>query len=161
LLLYLFILLIFGGINFWLRYDINRNVASIQNNKREIFAYAHATETLSALRTDLAKAKNEKPFLESILPRSEELINLSRDLSALAKQTNVEAVLNFGNEVKGSDNVPGFIYFNLAITGTFNNWLKFLETLEKGRYLMAFDSFNITSDGKTYRLNTNGKVFTQ
>lgn len=161
LLLSLLILLILGGINLWLRYDINRYVAAIQNNKREIFAYAHATETLTSLKTDSVRAKSEKLFLEGILPQSEGLINFPRDLGVLAKQTNVEVSFQFGSEVKSSENIPGFINFNLSIAGSFNGWLRFLEIFERGRYFMAFDSFNITGDGKTHRLNINGKVFTQ
>ena len=157
----LIIVLILGGINFWLIHDVNRHVSSIQNNKRDIFAYAHATETLSSLKNESTKAKNERLFLESILSQPEQLINLSRDLGVLAKQANVEISFNFGGEVGGNDNVPGFIYFNLVINGTLNGWLKFLEALERGRRLMAFNSFNITGDGKTHRLNINGKVFTQ
>lgn len=159
--LYLLVVVGLVGVNFWLGYDIDRNVLAIQSNKREIITYAYSTEQQASLKADAGRARVERVFLENILPQQDGLINFPRDISALAKQNNVESAFQFGGQVTGNETTPGYINFNLVVSGALNNWLQFLETLEKSRYLISFDSFNIAADNKKYRFNVNGKVFSQ
>lgn len=161
MILYGFITLALAGINFWLGYDINRHVLAIQNNKNNLFAYARSAETLSFLKNDLEKAKNEKLFLENILPQPEGLFNFSKDLTSLARQAKVELFFRFEGEYKSAAMTVGHNKFNLVIGGALENCLRFLESLEKSRYSVGFDTFNVANDGKEYRFNINGKVFTQ
>lgn len=159
--LYLFIILMLLAFNFWLGYDVGRNAMAVQETKKQIYSSAHAAGSLASLKADFEKAKNDRLFLESIVPQPEKIINFPRELTVLAKQNNVELAFGFGTEFESAETTPGFVNFNMVLGGVLVNWLKFLEILEKSRYLMSLDSFNIVSDGRDYRVSINGKVFTQ
>ena len=160
--LYFLIVLLLLIVNFWLRYDINRQVKTIQNSRKQIFSYQNSLENTSILKSGSEKIKNEKLFLESILPQSDNLSNFEKDLSILARQFNLEASFRTGSEVKGDEVVPGQVNFSLIAVGRLGDLLNFLRALESIRYIISFSSYNINGveEGK-FNLNLDGKVFSQ
>lgn len=144
---------------FWLRFDINKRAAAIQEAKRELVFRFKMAELAAALKKDAETAKKEKLLIETILPTSDKLINFSKEVNESAKKNKIDANFTFGQETAATDREPGYISFIISADGALPDWLGFIQSLEKMPYFISFDSFNLVANGNQFRSIINGKVF--
>lgn len=153
--------LVLIGLISWLITDINKRTGAIQEIKKETSFRFKAVETLASLKKDQRDAAAQKVSLSVMLPIQDKLINFPKDLNALAKKNDVDLGFSFGQELAGTDTVPGHISFTITASASFNNWLKFVEALENSRYMVSFDSFNLAGTEDKFQSVINAKVFSQ
>lgn len=155
--IYLLIILIILGGTWWLGFDISRRVATIENNTRNLVLRSSATEAIAFLRQSAEKAQSGRIFIENILPSVDKIIDFPKEVQGLAKLNQLDLIFTFGEETAATEAAPGQISFNLNIKGQRDNLFKFLRSLEKSRYLIEFNNFNLSGDSALIY----GKVFTQ
>lgn len=153
---------ILGGGTAWLAYDINRRLITIQDSRRDIMGRNSAADQVLALRNQFQQARGELPFLQSLLPIQDQLINFPREAGVIARQKGVEFGFVFGASIAGDETAPGAVAFTASAKGTINNILDFLTAFESNKYLIGLDALTISAnEEKTYQAIINGKIFTQ
>lgn len=150
-------LLVFIGRN------INQKTDEISAIRRELSSRLNAIQSLANLRQQSAQAKANFSVLQTLLPTKDELVNVPKELNALAKARKVELGFAFGNEIAATDSEPGFTAFNMTLSSSYDNLVGFLKSLEKSRFFIAVDSLDVTRDPQSQRLSAliSGKVFSQ
>ncbi len=152
---------IFSLVILWLAFDISKRTEAVQKIRQEIATRFKAVESLASLKKDEQRAKVERVFLEQALPIQDKLINFPKDVTSLAKKFKVDLGFSFGKEVASTESSAGYIGFTMTARASFNNWLDFVESLEKSQYLISFDSFNLSGGEDDFQSVINGKVFSQ
>tara|TARA_Y100000310_G_C20652152_1_gene800028 strand:- start:689 stop:1210 length:522 start_codon:yes stop_codon:yes gene_type:complete len=155
------VVIVLLGLVALLRADINRRTDKVLELKDKAALRYKAIEALASLQRDSEKARVERLSLITILPISDKLINFPRDISSLAKKHNVEIGFSFGEEISGTETDPGYLSFSMTANASFINWLNFISSIERGSYIVSFDSFNLVGDEKNFKSIIDGKVFSQ
>lgn len=155
LLVILVATLIVGG-------DISRRAAAIQADRQNLAARVQAVESLAVLKEDSKRAFGANQILNSVLPKSDALINFSRDLKVLA----VNSQVDFGFQFSGSSEVPAgqlsFTNFKISAAGAdFRNFLKFLRALEAAPYFIDLVNISATKAAGNFKSELEGRVFSK
>jgi Tfp pilus assembly protein PilO len=150
------------AVNQFMANTLARTAVKIQNQKNDLNFRTRVTDSLAALKSDFEKARPLFAILNSVLPQKDELINLGKDLGALAKQNNIDMGFTFGGESPPTDETPGFIRFTITGDTTYSNFLKFLKDIEKMRIFVKFNSLDMTRKGNnSFNFIAGGQVFYQ
>ncbi|OGM90209.1 hypothetical protein A3J77_00925 [Candidatus Wolfebacteria bacterium RBG_13_41_7] len=140
-------------------FDIGKR-AENANEKRLIFISRLAiADSLTSLKGDSEKISGYYAVLENILPKRDRLVLFPRDINAIGNQNNLDINITLGQGA--ADSEKGFWQTNFKITGkgTFENFLKFIKTLESGQYLVGLESIDFGKEGDNFKTLLNGKVF--
>lgn len=151
-----------GGMVVWFAHDMTRRVALIHDMRRETLLRSSSSEQGILLNAQADQAMRAMPFLQSLLPPVDRLINFPRESGVLARRHNLEFGFSFGVSVPGTVDTPGTLAFSASGKGAAEPWFDFMREFESGQYLVGLDSLRMTSaDGKRYDTAINGKIFTQ
>jgi len=142
---------------------ISQRVAKIQSLRKELNTRLTALNSLTNLRQQSEKAKSFFGSLQTLLPTKDELINFPKELNGFAKTNKVEIGFSFGNETAPTDSQPGFTAFNLTLSGSYDNLVKFLKALEESKFFVGINSLDVTRDSQSQKFSAliSGKVFSQ
>ena len=144
-------------------YDINKRIFKIEAFREELKFRTNALNSLASLRQESEKAKPYFNMLQTILPTKDEIVNFLKELNDLAKINKIELGFSFGNEILGTPSEPGATNFNLTVSGNYNNIFNFLRSAEKSRYVIGWESVDLTRDPQSQRFSAliSGKVFSK
>lgn len=150
-------LLIFIGRN------ISKKTNQILTIRQELKSRLNAIQSLANLRQQSEQARANFNALQTLLPTKDDLVNIPKEFNELAKTNKIELGFSFGNETATTDSEPGFTAFNLTLSGSYDNLVKFLKALEKNRFSISFDSLDVTQDPQNQRFSAliSGKIFSQ
>ncbi len=150
------------GVIAWLAADMNARVASIRDARTAIKAREVVRENVTVLRSQASLAAQEVPYLMSLLPTEDALIDFPREAGVLARQNALDFSFSFKESVKGSTTTPGSVAFSASGKGGGEGWLAFLRSFSAGSKIIGFDDIRMTSkDGSVYDTVIHGKIFTQ
>ena len=141
--------------------DITRRAAATQEYKKEFKSAVDASLVLASLKSDFERAKPYVSVLENILPIRDQLISFPKDITFIAQINNLEASVSFGAETLATQNVPGFVKFNMIIEGQYNDLLKFMQEVERGKYIIDWSDVDFIFGNKQYKGTILGRVFFQ
>lgn len=159
---YAAVIIILGGVVAWFAHDMNRRVVIIHEMRRQTLVRSSSSEQGAMLKIQAGQAASATPFLQSLLPEIDRLIDFPKESSVLARRHGLEFGFLFGASTPGARDAPGTLAFSLSGKGAAGKWLDFLREFEIGRYLIGLDFLRMTSvDGKIYETAINGKIFTQ
>ena len=154
--------LVLGGVVAWFAHDMTRRVAVIHDARREVLVRSSSSEQGTLLKVQAVQASRAMPFVQSLLPATDRLINFPKESGALARRHSLEFGFLFGASTPGTVHAPGTLAFSISGKGLADPWLNFMREFEKGQYVIGLDSLRMTStDGKLYDMAINGKIFTQ
>lgn len=161
------IIIILGGIIIlmagliYLRASIGKKLIDIQEQRQLILRKSRAYEMAAVLAGDWEKAKHAQSFLQNILPLSDQLINLPRELNFLSQQNKVSSNFSFGPQSPGGGGEPGSIGFRLSVGGSYEDITRLLRAMENSRYFIRHDFIDLNqSDGQTNGVFTS-RVFSR
>ena len=124
--------------------EIESKAEAIRDQRAQIESRIRSISKLAELSDSAKEAKPALEEINSLLPNRDELVSFPRYISNLGAENNVTAAFNFrGEEVPSTEMEAGYSGFYLIITGTFPNVVSFLENLEKGRFIVRVDSFDV------------------
>lgn len=144
-----------------LSYDIKGRARVIQDYKKELRAATEASLSLLSLQADFEHAKPYVSVLENILPIRDQLISFPKDLAFVAQKNKIASAVSFGAETLATDKVPGFVRFSMTLDGPYDNILKFMQEVERGKYIIDWSNIDFISDNKSYKGTIFGRVFFQ
>ena len=157
--LVLSVLLLF--FNYYIILRISDNAGQIQKHRESLMTRSALINRESFLRSDLKKAQEGEVYLNNILPDSDRLIDFPRDVSIWASQAGIDVGFSFIKEAAGDDSEPGFTTFILTGAGPLSGVLNFLRLIERGRYFIQFNQYEIMSENNRYTLLINGQIFSK
>lgn len=142
-----------------------KNISSynieLSGSREKLALQTVSLEQLARLQTQYNKtAKRAFATLDNVIPKEENLINLSRDFQVIATKANVSHSFSFVGENPASAGSLGSVNFRLDVSGNLDNLFLFAKGLENFRYLTRLDSFTIGRDQeKNSTMTVRGQVF--
>jgi len=150
--------LVLGVVFFGL--NIKSSTRKIVSAREELAARTISLQSLASLRADYAnKARAYLNVLHNIVPQKDELIDLSKDIQAVASASNLEYGFTFIGENQPTADALGFVKFNLKLGGSLTNLLNFLKNIQNFRYLIDIESVSIYREESLMRMNLVGSVY--
>jgi len=140
-------------------FDIGKRAESTNEKRLTLISRLTIADSLASLKKDSEKMSGYYAILENILPKRDNLVLFPRDINAIGKQNNLDVNITLGQGA--ADGEKGFWQTNFKITGsgTLENFLKFIKTLESGQYLVNLESIDFGKEGDNFKALLNGKVF--
>jgi len=141
--------------------NINSYSTDFSSSREKLALQTVSLEQLAHLKIQYNKtAKGAFAVLDNVIPKEEDLINLSRDFQVIATKANVSHSFSFVGENPASPNSLGSVNFRLDASGNLDNLFSFAKSLENFRYLTRLDSFTIGRDQEKNSIMTvRGQVF--
>ena len=142
--------------------EIKDKAQQIQDQRAEIESRINSISRLAELTATAKEAGPALDQLSSLLPKRDELVTFSRYIGTLATESGVEERFSFsGEEVDPTENEAGHSGFSLSITGSYAKILTFLEELEKGRFIIKVEAFDVVLQRESifYAATIQGLVF--
>ena len=104
---------------------------------------------------------NYKIILNNVVPKEDNLLNLSKDLQAVASKNGLEYGFSFVGESKPSGGDLGSISFSLNLAGTLEQFLKFIYDMRGFKYANVIEG--VSFNGSEYKgtMGLRGKIFFQ
>lgn len=154
----IFIALI-GGLLFF-GSNIKDYSAKIDVARQDLIARSVSLSSLATLRTQYnTKAKDYLTIINNLVPVRDQLINFSREAQGLA--SDVEGFgFSFLGESQATAESFGAISFTINLQATIPQLIKFLENVEKFRYLATVENLTLNRQPDSfYQIPVKGKVF--
>ena len=160
LLIFIAVIVVLGGGVIFFGSQISKYSEEIVSLRKTLNERSFTLTSFARLEMDNKKAANYSNIIFNIIPKQDQLINLSQDFQSLAAQNNLEyAFLVAKENEKNEGAVFDSISFQLNVGGDFDKIIKFMQATESFRYLSSFDGFNFSRSDSKIKLTTKGKVF--
>ena len=139
--------------------DIARRANSVQGYKKDAKAALENSLSVLSLKSDFERAKPYVSVFDNILPIRDQLIAFPKDVALLAQKSKVEAGVSFGSETEPTDKYPGFVGFSMTMAGSYSDILQFMQSVERGKYVVDWGDVNFSLENKNYNVKVSGRVF--
>ncbi|MCL4353808.1 type 4a pilus biogenesis protein PilO [Patescibacteria group bacterium] len=151
------------AVSFLAVFAINPTLSTIAKLKKQLAdnqfvedALVKKIENLSVLRKKYNSLQNRLPVVFSAIPKSPNNVNLMAEIQTMALDSNVEVgQLQVGQtDLAGSTsqfnspNTNSFIFF-ISVRGTYNDIVKFVNSLTSFDRIITIDSLSINKSSKT------------
>ena len=141
--------------------DISKRADTINNQKQELAVRLGAVESLVSLRAGADRADRLFKALQDILPAKDQLLDLRKQLEFFARNNQLGLGFSFENEIPATDAAPGSNNFTMSGDGAYSNFINFLKAIEKSKYFVAFNFFDLNFKDRDSQIIIKGKVFSQ
>ncbi len=140
--------------------DISKRANQIGEIKKKIDFRSNIIKSLSILRSDINTIQPYIFGLDNILLARDQLINFSRELSAMAAQNKITIASSFSGEDSKTAGELRWIGLTATVEGGFNDLINFLKVIENSRYSIKLDNIDLNEKtGGGFKALFNGKVF--
>src|SRR3989344_2914052 len=123
--------------------EIKDKAQQIQDQRAEIGLRINSLSRLAELTAASKEAGPALDQLNSLLPDRDGLVAFPRYINTLATENGVDARFTFGGEVDPTESEAGNSGFSLSLTGSYAKIMTFLEKLEKGRFVIRVETFEV------------------
>ena len=162
------IVLAAGGFSFGIHYfseKLAKQGATINQQKSDLYRYAHTPEVLATLKQNGSKAKAYSQLIKNFLPDQDDLfINFGKWMGAEASKRNVQASTNLVNRqtASGYDSL-GVATFQTDSGGKIDDIIAFLSQVETAstKYIINLENVDISKVSGYDRVVTRGSVYFQ
>jgi hypothetical protein len=120
--------------------------------------------SLAGLKQDAGTADKYRAAIGRLLPLEDGLIEFPRQITTLASSYNISAQANLAGEpVLPANDAPGYFPFSLTASGSSDNLLGFLNSLEtqSTQFLVSVGSVDLRANDSGWQLSAAGRVFFQ
>ena len=143
----------------FLSYNIKNNAVTVQNYRKELKSRMNASLSILSLKSDFERAKPYFKVFENILPIRDQLIAFPKEISFFAQKNKVDVAVSFGAETPATGSAPGSVRFGIRAQGSYENILKFMQEVGRGKYIIDWGDIDFSADSKGYQGIIAGKVF--
>ena len=155
------VIVLLGGILFFLRVDLVSRVRAIESARQMLVSQKAAIESRGLLKSDLEKSGPYYNLINNVLPIKDELVNVPGDLDAIARAHRGSFGINLGAETAPTIASPGHIQFKMTATGSYQDVIRFLDSVKASRYLVKYLDIHVTQKGNVFEESVNGQIFYQ
>jgi len=140
--------------------QVNSLSQKINEIKAKTLSIQQALDVFSILTNEQQQAQKYLERLTKIFPNKDSLINLATIIRDKSLTYNLSENFSFGSEFQGEEIKD--VGFNLALSGSLDNFLKFLQDIEKLPFFIEFSAIDINNvNDSNYQINTAGKIYTR
>ena len=157
-------ILAFLGVSSYFSGRLSDLATNIATSRFLLAKRAELLENLADVKRSSSESAAYKQKIDALLPTQEQLLNLSQVLSGLAAAHDVSFSFSFkGAPTLPQPTVPGSIAFAMDSSGDLNSILLFLNDIEpkSTRFILSFDSFDLSKLDQGYHLVAQGKAYFQ
>lgn len=144
---------------FLLGSDISKQAEKIKQLRETLSAHLQATDSLALLRQDFQQVQPYLPAIQNALPTQDQLVVFSRDLSAIARQNQIDLNSSLGQETSRTSNGLGQLSFTMIGQGSFDNLINFLKAVKSSHYFIKFTGVDFTRQNNVFKASLNGEIF--
>lgn len=147
------------------RANINHQSQIIQELAGRRNSYTQASQGLALLIKDWDVAQQYSAQVQSLVPKKDDIVLLSKELQTRALKDNVSIAFSFNaaGETAPQQNGIASIGFSATLEGNAKDILSFLQEVERSYYALQIQSFDlttgITNNAAISRFFVSGKVF--
>jgi len=144
---------------FYFGSDISKKASQIEILKIDLASRQEMAQSFANLKQSAETIKNYAAELQNILPSQDKLLSFSKDINIIAKQNKLNMTATLGQQNVQSENGLNQTNFTLVGLGEFDNFIKFLQTLEKSNYFIKLNTFDLNRQADDFNALINGQVF--
>ncbi len=143
--------------------DIKKTVQEVNGYKEELERRKMLLERIQTAETQLQEVQPYLLKLKQAIPTETEVVNLESQLKSLALKYNLQFSFRFGSLTLESNNEPKNYSFNLSLSGTFDNIIRWMEEVNKLFFSLRFEKieFNQLTSSVTTRIKKGNQVVSQ
>ena len=153
------IAVLFGGI-WYVKSDIGNKIVLVEQARADIHSKEQALTALASLQKDSEQAKQYLPQIDQRLTSKDRLLGFSADVSFLAQQAGFSGTPKFREDTSAPVGDLQRTNFSLLLDGSkdLDAVGTFFRSVERSNYFVRFANMDVTRDGKTLRVQTDGYV---
>lgn len=155
-------MLIVGISSYFLVRYMQSTSEAITENRITISLAGSALDRFFALKRDAEVARRIQNDITALLPPQEQLLSFPQFLDGIARSHTVGISFSFQGALTPSQaGSSGVVGFTLSVSGPLERIAQFLKTIEEKstKFIVGFDSVDVTASGGEYRATMQGKVF--
>lgn len=139
---------------------INQEISTIRTALEKKYETA---KQMHKSQINLTAAKKISAELQSLFVKKGEEIKIVTALERLAEQLSLEQKLSLSPAANKLNDDLSDLDLQIAVTGNFQNLMKYLESLEKNDYLFAITDVNLSSKNgpSSLLLSLKAKIYVQ
>ncbi|MEK7146629.1 MAG: hypothetical protein AAB772_00035 [Patescibacteria group bacterium] len=159
--IFLAVVLLLGGLLFAAGLDLNKQKDKIVEKRLELDRRVGSFSALASLQKKSEEARGYSSILTNVLPKYEQLFEISEELKLAAKDKKLGFGFSFIGEQQATADAAGRANFNLNIQGKETDVLGFINFIENSRFLFNLANIDISRSGDGFGLSASGQVFFQ
>jgi Tfp pilus assembly protein PilO len=149
------------AITTWVGFDLYQLALTVQQERQERAERVAAAHALATLQSDALRAQAYRSTLENILPTKDTLIQFPKEIVALGKEGGEDVGVTFRTETASTEKTPGSIQFAMTVDGSYDEIAAFISRVERSRYIVAWDTIDVSEQKGRYRATIDGRVFSR
>jgi hypothetical protein len=153
-----------GGALYFFSGDLSANADAIVAARAALNQQTTAVENLASLKQQAVTAAQYQAAINQLVPNPYGLVAFPQWFGQQGLRSAVTANASLqGEPTPSAGTTPGYSSFSFTVTGSLagiSSFMDFVSTKSSG-YLVAFNSFNITTQGSSYSATGLGTVFSQ
>jgi len=154
------VVFVLGGGILFLRKDIKLLSDSIAQERSQVADRGNEISLLFDLRKELKEAELYFSILDNALPKRENLYVFNQEVLRLGHVNNLDRPsFSFGSEILSTDTLPGRAKFTIFVSGAYADILGFLRDLERSRYFIKIENFDMVERDNKFNAQLVGEVF--
>lgn len=155
------LIILMAALLLFLGKDIAARTADIQKNRQELALRSQSLNSLASLHLEAEKAKRLLEAVQALLPPGDQLISFPKNLETLARNNRLGFGFTFDSEEAAKEDQPGVNAFTFTASGPFIGILNFLASIEKGKYFVSFNLFDLQRKEGNLETVVKGEVYSQ
>lgn len=157
-------IIIAGGALYFFANNLSASADAIVSARTAVNGQDAAVANLADLKQQAVQAAPYQTAIDELIPDQYGLVPFTQWFAQQGGPYNVAASAAFqGGVTPSSGSTPGNIAFSFTASGSLGNIISFLEfvSTQSSGFLVAFNAFNVTSNGTDYTITGGGTVFSQ
>ncbi len=143
--------------------DLTARANTIVADRAMVQQQNDAVAELAGLEEQASHATTYQAAMDQLLPDQDNVFNFAQWFSQLGQQYGVTANASLqGTITPSSGSTPGTASFSFDTEGSLSDITAFLDAGAKSStFLITFTSFDVTSNGGSYKVTGQGTIFSQ
>jgi Tfp pilus assembly protein PilO len=157
-------IIIAGGASYYFAGDLSANAAAIVSARGALDEQNASIANLAGLKQQAAQAAQYQTAMNHLLPDQYGLVIFTQWFAGQGTQHSVSASANFqGVAIPSNVTLAGAAPFTFSATGSLANLASFMDAISarSSDFLIAVNSFNVTTVDGGYSITGDGVVFSR
>ena len=153
--------MLLSGLLFAAGWDLSNQRDKVVEKRLQLSQRVGSFSILALLQQKASEAQTYSSILANVLPKYEQLFEISEELKNAAKDRKLGFGFSFTGEQQATPDAPGHANFSLTAQGKETDIMDFINFIENGRFLFNLANIDISRSGDGFGFSASGQVFFQ
>lgn len=156
------VIAVFATMLAWLLIFSSRRANRASSARQRINEQTRLVGRLADLKREYERAQEILPRLKLLLPDTEQLLEVSGEIEALAASHGLEAPsFTFGSEFPPTATEPRAVSINISLNTSLNSFFEYLKLIEALPYTIKFTEIELLKRDRSeiHQINATGKIY--